>query len=62
MRSEIEVLIEKCEAYGLEDHEMLRGFTPAEIARAYNGAGPDSWLPEARDLLTALASEFTPTA
>ena len=56
----ISELREKCKAYGLEDHEMLYRFTLAEIAREYNGAGPDSWLPEARDLLTALMTLFKP--
>ena len=56
----IELLREKCEEYELSGREVLDCFTLAELAEEYNGAGPDSWLSEAREVLTEAMKLFEP--
>lgn len=58
--AEIYVLREKCTEYQLRGREILDRFTLEELAKEYNGAGPDSWLPEARDILTGAMALFKP--
>ena len=58
--AEIRRLREKCKEYELAGREILDRFTLAELAEEYNGAGPDSWLPEAREILTKAMSLFKP--
>ena len=57
---EIAELRQKCEDYQLAGREILARFTLEEIAAEYNGAGPDSWLPEAREILTKAMELFKP--
>ena len=47
-----------CGRYGLEETGILDGYTDMELAAIYNGAGPDSWIPLARDAVTALMELF----
>ena len=47
-------LMELCEKYELEGVRTVEKYTIEELARIYNGAGPDSWIPAARDVLTDL--------
>ena len=58
--AEIEDIIQQCEDYRLSGREVLARFSLEEIAAEYNGAGPDSWLPEARDILTRAMALFKP--
>ena len=58
--TEIDDLRRQCEDYRLSGREILDGLTPEEIAAEYNGAGPDSWLPEAREILTRAMALFKP--
>lgn len=58
--AEINDLMKQCEEYRLSGREILNRFTIEEIAEEYNGAGPDSWLPEARDILTIAMALFKP--
>lgn len=53
-------LIELCEKYELEGVRTVEKYTIEELARIYNGAGPDSWIPAARDVLTDLMELFEP--
>lgn len=53
-------LIELCEKYELEGLRTVEKYTLEELARIYNGAGPDSWIPAARDVLTDLMELFEP--
>ena len=53
-------LIELCEKYELEGLRTVEKYTIEELARIYNGAGPDSWIPAARDVLTDLMELFEP--
>ena len=53
-------LIELCEKYELEGLRTVEKYTLEELAQIYNGAGPDSWIPAARDVLTALMELFEP--
>lgn len=57
---EIASLKLECELYNLDGREVLDQFTLEEIAAEYNGAGPDSWLPVAREALTAAMHLFKP--
>ena len=59
---EILELKDACERYQLSGREILNDFTPAELAAEYNGAGPDSWIPEAREILTKAMALFKPVA
>ena len=49
-----------CEKYELEGVRTVEKYTLEELARIYNGAGPDSWIPAARDVLTDLMELFEP--
>lgn len=53
-------LMELCEKYELEGLRTVEKYTLEELAQIYNGAGPDSWIPAARDVLTALMELFEP--
>ena len=53
-------LMELCEKYELEGVRTVEKYTLEELARIYNGAGPDSWIPAARDVLTDLMELFEP--
>lgn len=58
---EVAGLREKCLAYALEGAEILEKYSNAELARdVYNGAGPDSWIPEVRTVLTNAMALFAP--
>lgn len=58
---EIARLRELCLIYELEDAERLEKYSNTTLASSiYNGAGPDSWNPEARDLLTNFMKLFEP--
>jgi len=58
--AEIKRLREKCAEYELAGREILDRFTLEELAEEYNGAGPDSWIPEARNILTKAMALFKP--
>lgn len=50
-----------CDRYELEDRKRLDSYSDARLAGdVYNGAGPDSWIPLARDVLTAFMNLFEP--
>ena len=53
-------LMELCEKYELEGLRTVEKYTLEELAQIYNGAGPDSWIPAARGVLTALMELFEP--
>ncbi len=53
-------LMELCEKYELEGVRTVEKYTLEELAQIYNGAGPDSWIPAARDVLTELMELFEP--
>lgn len=53
-------LMELCEKYELEGVRTVEKYTLEELAQIYNGAGPDSWIPAARDVLTDLMELFEP--
>ena len=58
---EIARLREQCLAYDLEGAEILENYTNSALALdVYNGAGPDSWVPAAREILTNAMSLFAP--
>ena len=57
----IQELRELCDKYGLEGRGVLEKYTNGELSEnIYNGAGPDSWIPGAREVLTKLMSLFEP--
>ena len=58
--TEIEELRERAEKWDLSGRELLERYTPEELGEMYNGAGPDSWIPEAREVLTKAMSLFKP--
>lgn len=58
--AEIYILRQKCKEYQLEGRKILEGFSLEELAKEYNGAGPDSWIPEAREILTKAMALFKP--
>lgn len=58
--AELDELRRKCEEYNLSGREILDRFTLEELAAEYNGAGPDSWIPEARNILTKAMALFRP--
>ena len=57
---EISELRDACERYNLRGREILAAYTDEELAAEYNGAGPDSWIPEAREILTKAMALFKP--
>ena len=58
--SEIAKLRAACGDYQLDGREVLIPYTDAELSHIYNGAGPDRWLPLARDVLTSLMMLYKP--
>lgn len=57
----IQQLRELCDKYGLEGRGVLERYTNEELSEnIYNGAGPDSWISGAREVLTKLMSLFEP--
>ena len=46
--------------YDLCGAELLDRYSDAELKKIYNGAGPDSWIPLARDVLTTFMRLFKP--
>ena len=58
--SEIAKLRAACGDYQLDGREVLMPYTAAELSHIYNGAGPDRWLPLARDVLTSLMMLYKP--
>ena len=50
----------QCEEYKLAGREILRDKSNEQLSRWYNGAGPDSWLPEARGILTVAMGLYEP--
>lgn len=48
------------EYYDLCGAELLDRYSDAELGKIYNGAGPDSWIPLARDMLTTFMRLFKP--
>lgn len=57
----IQQLRELCDRYGLEGRAVLERYTNEELSEnIYNGAGPDSWISGAREVLTKLMSLFEP--
>ena len=56
----IRKLRELCGKYALSGREILNFYTDEELSKIYNGAGPDSWIPAARDVLTRLMVLFEP--
>ena len=58
--AELDELRRKCEEYNLAGREILDRFTLEELAAEYTGAGPDSWIPEARNILTKAMALFKP--
>ena len=60
METELSLLRYKCKRYALEGCEILDNYTNSEISSIYNGAGPDSWKPIARQILTELMKLFKP--
>ena len=49
-----------CEALQLAGREILHGKSNEQLSRWYNGAGPDSWRPEAREILTVAMGLYEP--
>ena len=60
METELSLLRYECKRYALEGREILDNYTNSEISSIYNGAGPDSWQPIARQILTELMKLFKP--
>ena len=57
---EIAELRRLCTDYDLDGRQILDGFPNSGLAHIYNGAGPDRWLPLARDVLTSLMMLYKP--
>ncbi len=57
---EIAELRRLCDVYKLDGRQVLARYLNSELVSIYNGAGPDSWLPLARDALTALMTLYKP--
>ena len=60
LETELAFLRFECGRYNLDGREILDRYTDAELSTIYNGAGPDSWKPIARDILTDLMKLFKP--
>ncbi len=60
METELAFLRFECGRYDLAGREILDRYTDAELSTIYNGAGPDSWKPIAREILTELMKLFKP--
>ena len=59
---EIKRLRQICEEYGLEGSELLVGRTDEELARLYNGIGPESFPGWLRAVLDSLHPSLAPVA
>ena len=59
---EIKRLRQICEEYGLEGSELLIGRTDEELARLYNGIGPEAFPQWLRTALDALHPSLAPVA
>ena len=59
---EIKRLRQICEEYGLEGSELLVGRTDEELARLYNGIGPEFLPPALREMVTKWLHLFEPAA
>ena len=57
---EIAELRRLCTDYDLNGRQILDGYLNSELTHIYNGAGPDRWLPLARDVLTSLMMLYQP--
>ena len=51
-----------CEAYGLENSGILDKYTDGELAKIYNGIGPESFPPWLRAALDAVHPSLAPVA
>ena len=60
LETELAFLRFECGRYNLDGREILDRYTDAELSTIYNGAGPDSWIPAAREILTKAMSLFSP--
>ena len=60
LETELAFLRFECGRYDLAGREILDRYTDAELSTIYNGAGPDSWKPIARQILTELMKLFKP--
>ena len=60
LETELSLLGYECKRYALEGCEILEKYTDSELSLIYNGAGPDSWKPIARQILTELMKLFKP--
>ncbi len=60
LETELSLLRYECKRYALEGCEILKKYTDSELSHIYNGAGPDSWKPIARQILTELMKLFKP--
>ena len=60
METELAFLRFECGRYDLAGREILDRYTDAELSTIYNGAGPNSWKPIAREILTELMKLFKP--
>ena len=60
VKTELAFLRFECGRYNLDGREILDRYTDTELSTIYNGAGPDSWKPIARDILTDLMKLFKP--
>ena len=59
---EVKRLRQICEEYGLEGSELLVGRTDEELARLYNGIGPEAFPQWLRAALDALHPSLAPVA
>ena len=59
-QAHIERLCLSCEEYKLQGRESVFAHKIEELCEIYNGAGPDSWLPLSRDVLTSIMTLFEP--
>ncbi len=57
---EVKAICDLVEKYQLDGRDVLKKYSLEEIAGIYNGAGPDSWIELAREVLTSLMSLFKP--
>jgi len=52
--NEVKRLLKLAEKYGLEGRGILSKYTPAALAKIYNGIGPDSFPEWLRDVISSL--------
>lgn len=58
--SEVKTICDLVEKYQLGGRDVLKLYSIEEIAKIYNGAGPDSWPEIGREILTNFMSLFKP--